>query len=84
MNSDDCRSSRIRERMSKKRQRKSHQLQKKKKKKSKVDMEIQEIKDGDFPGGTVIRICLPLQQGSTLAQGGSTCLRATKPLHHNY
>ena len=32
-------------------------------------MEIQETKDGDFPGGTVIRICLPPQQGSIVGPG---------------
>ena len=40
----------------------------------------------DFPGGAVLRICLPMQgtQVRALVQEDPTCHGATKPVRHNY
>ena len=40
----------------------------------------------DFPGGAVVKICLPMQGTwvRTLVQEDPTCHGATKPVYHNY
>ena len=40
----------------------------------------------DFPGGAVVRICLPMQgtRVPALVREDPTCCRATKPVRHNY
>ena len=40
----------------------------------------------DFLGGTVLRICLPMQgtQVRALVREDPTCCRAAKPMRHNY
>ena len=45
-----------------------------------------EVKQEDFPGGAVVKICLPMQETRVraLVQQDPTCRGATKPVCHNY
>ena len=47
---------------------------------------IKNANHGDFPGGPVLRICLPVQgtQVQILVWEDFTYLRATKPVHRNH
>ena len=48
--------------------------------------EIKNSLEGGFPGGAVVKICLPMQGTwvQALVQEDSTCRGATKPVGHNY
>ena len=55
----------------------------------KIDFKIKNVtrdKEGDSPGGAVVKNCLPMQatQVQALVQEDSTCHGATKLVCHNY